>query len=161
MDFKKLIADAKTKTKEISDKAVKFSSEKLAESSLTLKKAEEIQKIIDSSTNTKFKNSETGETKTFVKNSIIIFWDEKSDFFKEALYILPVLATKGFSASISVKIANSDIKDFDYKKNNIEEFPSLVLYENKEIKKIITGKENILKLVKNIELDINKLIENI
>lgn len=161
MDFKKLVDQAKNKTKELSDKAVTFSSEKLAASGLTLKKAEEIQKIIDSSVNKKFTNKETGVSKTFVKKSIIIFTDEKSDFFKEVLYILPVLATKGFSQNIPVKIAVSNVKEFDYKSNNISEFPSLVLYENKEIKKNITGKENILKLVKNWNLDINKLIDEL
>jgi hypothetical protein len=59
MDFKKLVDQAKNKTKEISDKAVSFGSEKLAESSLTLKKAEDIQKIIDNSANKEFTNKET------------------------------------------------------------------------------------------------------
>jgi hypothetical protein len=111
--------------------------------------------------NKQFKNKETGIEKTFVKQSVIIFGDEKSDFFKEALYILPVLATKGFSSNISVKIALSDIKDYDYKKNGIDEFPTLALYENKKLKKVIIGKENILKLVKNWNLDINKLIKEV
>jgi hypothetical protein len=60
-----------------------------------------------------------------------------------------------------VKIASSNIKEFDYKWHDLNEFPSLILYENKEIKKTITGKENILKLVKNMNLDINKLIDEL
>ena len=72
-----------------------------------------------------------------IEKAYAIKINEKSDFFKEVLYILPVLATKGFSQNIPVKIAVSDVKDFDYKSHNIDEFPSLVLYENKEIKKII------------------------
>ncbi len=161
MDFKKLVETAKTKTKEYSDKAVDFSSKKLSESKLTLKTSEELQKLIDSSQNTKFTNKETGVEKTFVKHSIIILWDEKSDFFKQALYILPVLATKGFTKNTSVKIAGNDIKDFDYKTIQVEEFPSLVLFENKEVKKVITGKENILKLVKTWNFDINELVEKL
>jgi hypothetical protein len=161
MDFKKLVDQAKNKTKELSDKAVTFSSNKLASSGLTLKKAEDIQKIIDSSVNKEFTSKETGISKTFIKKSIIIFADEKSDFFKEVLYILPVLATKSFSQNIPFKIASSNIKDFDYKGHELKEFPSLVLYENKKIKKTLTGKENILKLVKTIDLDINKLIEEL
>lgn len=161
MDFKKLVEQAKNKTKELSDKAVAFSSEKLAESGLTLKKSEDIQKIIDNSKNKKFTNKETGIAKTFTKNAIIVYADEKSEFFKEILYILPVLATKGFSKNIPVKIASSNIKDFDYKAHNLSNFPSLVLYENTEIKKSISGKENILKLVKNMNLDINKQIEEL
>lgn len=161
MDFKKFVETAKNKTKEYSDKAVDFSSKKLSESKLTLKTAEELQKLIDSSQNTKFTNKETGVEKTFVKHSIIILWDEKSDFFKQALYILPVLATKGFTKNTSVKIAGNDIKDFDYKTIQVEEFPSLVLFENKEVKKVITGKENILKLVKTWNFDINELVEKL
>lgn len=161
MDFKKFVETAKNKTKEYSDKAVDFSSKKLSESKLTLKTAEELQKLIDSSQNTKFTNKETWVEKIFVKHSIIILWDEKSDFFKQALYILPVLATKGFTKNTSVKIAGNDIKDFDYKTIQVEEFPSLVLFENKEVKKVITGKENILKLVKTWNFDINELVEKL
>lgn len=161
MDFKKFLETAKNKTKEYSNKAVDFSSKKLSESKLTLKTAEELQKLIDSSQNTKFTNKETGVEKTFVKHSIVILWDEKSDFFKQALYILPVLATKGFTKNTSVKITGNNIKDFDYKTIQVEEFPSLVLFENKEVKKVITGKENILKLVKTWNFDINELVEKI
>jgi len=161
MDFKKLIQTAKDKTKQYSDKAIDFSSTKLAESKLTIKTQKEIQLLIESSKNKKFKNKETGIEKTFVKHSIIIIWDEKSDFFKEALYILPVLATKGFTKNISVNIAGNTIKDFDYKSILVEEFPSLVLFENTEVKKVITGKENILKLVKTWNFDINELVEKI
>ncbi len=161
MDFKKFVETAKNKTKEYSDKAVDFSSKKLSESKLTLKTAEELQKLIDSSQNTKFTNKETWVEKSFVKHSIIILWDEKSDFFKQALYILPILATKGFTKNTSVKIARNDIKDFDYKTIQVEEFPSLVLFENKEVKKVITGKENILKLVKTWNFDINELVEKL
>lgn len=161
MDFNKLLKTVKDKSKEYSNKAVKFSSEKLAESWLTLRKDKDIQKVIDSSANKKFKNKETWEEKTFIKQSIIIFWDEKSDFFKEALYVMPVLATKWFSSNITIKIWVSNIKDFDYKKNGINEFPTLAMYENKELKKVIIGKKNILKLVKNWNLDIIKLIKEV
>ncbi|MGB2111153.1 MAG: hypothetical protein ACPHY8_04825 [Patescibacteria group bacterium] len=74
---------------------------------------------------------------------------------------MPVLATKGFTKNTSVKIAGNDIKDFDYKTIQVEEFPSLVLFENKEVKKVITGKENILKLVKTWNFDINELVEKL
>lgn len=161
MDFNKLLNTVKDTSKTYSDKAIKYSSEKLASSALTIRKSDEVQKIIDLSANTKFTNKETGIEKTYIKQSIIIFGDEKSDFFKEALYILPVLATKGFSSNVTVKIAVSDIKDFDYKTNGIEEFPTLAMYENKKLKKVIIGKENILKLVKNWNLDINKLIKEV
>lgn len=161
MDFKKLLQTAKDKTVEYGDKAVTYSSKKLSESSLTLKKHEDIEKIIELSKNKKFTNKETGIEKTFTRHSVIIFGDEKSDFFKEALYILPVLATKWYAKNIPVKIAGNMVEEFDYKKNQVEEFPSLVLFENTEVKKVITGKENILKLVKTWNFDINKLVEKI
>jgi hypothetical protein len=39
--------------------------------------------------------------------------------------------------------------------------PSLVVFENTKVKKIISDKEKILKLVKSINLDINKEIDNL
>ncbi|MCP4523993.1 MAG: hypothetical protein GY828_07295 [Candidatus Gracilibacteria bacterium] len=161
MDFKKLLDTTKEKTINYSKKAIKYSSEKLAESQMTLRNEEGIQKHIEKSGNTSHTNKETNETKTFTKQSILIYVDESSDFFKECLYIFPVLLTKGFSGSISVKLVSSNIADFDYSTYSVSEFPSLVLYENKVLKKVITGKEDILKLVKNIDLDINKQIENL
>lgn len=161
MDFKKFVETAKTKTKQYSEQAIDFSSKKLSESKLTLKTPQEIEKLISSSENKKFTNKETWEEKTFTKHSILILWDQNSDFFKEALYILPVLATKGFTKNTEVKIAGNNIEDYDYKTIQVEEFPSLVLFENKEVKKVITGKENILKLVKTWNFDINELVETL
>ena len=68
---------------------------------------------------------------------------------------------EGFTKNTEVKIAGNKIQDFDYKTIQVEEFPSLVLFENKEVKKVITGKENILKLVKTWNFDINGLVETL
>jgi hypothetical protein len=37
----------------------------------------------------------------------------------------------------------------------------MIVYENKEIYKIISGEENIKKVVKSFSLDINKTIEEL
>lgn len=155
MDFKAL----KEKAAEYKNKAVKFSSEKLASSSLTIDNDKTLQELVNKSENKKFKNKETGEEKTFTKRSIAIFWEEKSDFFKEALYILPILASKAFAQNISLKLVKSDSKDIKLSSYNIKKVPSLVVFENKKVYKIITGKENILKLVKSLNLDINSEID--
>lgn len=162
MDFKELKAKAKQmqeKASEYADKAIKASSEKLASSSLTISTKDELDKFIKKSENSKFTNKETWEEKTFTKRVIIIFWEEKSDFFKEALYILPVLISKAFTQNISLKLAKSDSKNIKISDYKIKEIPSLVVFENKKVYKIVTWKENILKLVKSVSLDINSEIE--
>jgi len=70
--------------------------------------------------------------------------------------MLPILITKGFSQNTPVILAKSTITD-----TGISEFPSLIVYENKQKIKTITGAENILKLVKSFDLDINKVIDTL
>ncbi len=156
MDFKKL----KEKALEIKEKAINYSAKKLTDSSLTISKKEELNKIIEKSIKTSFKNKETWLEKEYNHKSIVIFADEWSDFFKDAIYILPIIATKAFSQNIAIKLAKSKIEwvnlsDYQIKKDDL---PCLVTYENKKVIKIIKGNENILKLVKSFDLDINKLI---
>ncbi len=161
MNFKELKEKAKKmqeKASEYTSKAIKYSSEKLASSSFTINTKEELDNFIKKSENKKFKNKETGEEKIFVKKVIVIFWEEKSDFFKESLYMFPSLVAKAFSQNISLKLAKSEIKDVKLSKYKINEIPSLVVFENKKVFKIISWRENILKLVKSLNLDINKEI---
>lgn len=161
MDFKKLFEDTKTKANEMTNKAIDYSSQKLMESKLTLETKEALEEYQADSKNKEFTSKETGETKTFTRRSILIIGEEKSNFFKDALYILPVIATKAFTQNVSVKLAKSDIKDFDYESIQVKEFPSLVLFENEKVAKVITGADAILKLVKSFDLDINKQIDNL
>jgi len=72
--------------------------------------------------------------------------------------MFPSLLAKAFSQNISLKLAKSDIKDVDLAKYKVKEIPSLVVFENKKVFKVISGKQNILKLVKSLNLDINKEI---
>jgi hypothetical protein len=77
------------------------------------------------------------------------------------LIYLPVLLTKSFSQNLSLKLVDSNNESIDLKKYGIEEVPTLLVYENKIVYKIISGEENIKKVVKSFSLDINKTIEEL
>ncbi len=157
MDFAKL----KNKLIETKNKAVESSAKALWNSMFTIKSIEELNNTISKSKQTTFTNKETWETKTYIKNSFVLFWDENSDFFKESLITFPVLATKAFSQNITLKLAKTNIENLKLEDYNIKEIPSLVVFENEKVKTVIAWKENILKLVKSTNLDINGEIEKI
>jgi hypothetical protein len=106
MDFKSL----KEKALEHTNKAINYGADKLASSSLTISTKEELLLLIKKSATTKFKNKETGIEKEYKHKTIVIFAEEGSDFFKDALYMLPVITAKAFSQNISVKLAKSKIE---------------------------------------------------
>lgn len=157
MDFQAL----KNKIIESKNKAIDFSAEKLWNSIFTVKNIDELNNIIQKSKETSFTNQETWITKEYIKNSYVLFWDENTDFFKEALVLFPVLAAKAFSQNITLKLAKTNMKDLNLKNYQVVEVPSLVIFEKEKVKKVISGRENILKLVKSFNLDINKQVENI
>ncbi len=157
MDFTML----KSKLIETKNKAIDSSANFLWSSVFTIKNMDELNNIISKSKQTSFTNKETWETKIYTKKSIILFWDENSDFFKESLVVFPVLATKAFSQNITLKLAKINIENLKIEDYNIKEVPSLVVFENEKVKTVIEWKENILKLVKSINLDINSEIEKI
>jgi len=152
--------------KEWKEKAVKFKNEsidkaakKLAESSLVIKTKEDLDKLIAKSKNTTFTSEETLETKEFVKHSIVIFVKKDSEFYKDALIQVPVLATKAFASNIGLKMCDLDLKDL--KKYKITETPALALFTDEKLEKAVLWEENIKKIVKTLDLDIIKAIENI
>jgi hypothetical protein len=49
----------------------------------------------------------------------------------------PILATKAFYQNIVLKLAISNIKDVDLKIYNINKIPSLVIFENNKVIKVI------------------------
>lgn len=164
MDFKILKEKAlklKEKAINMKDKALDYGAWKLASSGFTIDSKEELDKFIDKSGETIFKNKTTWVEKIYSHKVIIIFWDEKTDFFKNALYQLPVIITKSFSQNTLLKLAKTDIKDIDLSIYGIKEMPSIVVFENKKIYKVISWEENIIKLVKSFSLDINKAIEEL
>ncbi|NVP17971.1 hypothetical protein HUU51_04610 [Candidatus Gracilibacteria bacterium] len=157
MDFSKI----KSKIIETKNKAVVKSAELLGNSSFTIKTLEELNESIKKSKKTTFTNKETGELKEFNKKVIIVFGDENSNFFKESLLIFPILVTKAFYQNTTLKLAKTSISGINLEDYKIKEIPSLVMFENEDVKKVIEGRENILKLVKSINLDINSEIEKI
>ena len=163
MDFKELKEKAlelNKKASEQTQKAINYGAEKLTNSGLTINKKEELDILIKKSATTKFKNKETWIEKEYKHKSIIIFAEEWSNFFKDALYMLPIIVTKAFTQSITVKLAKSKIEwvklsDYKVKANTL---PCLVVFEGEKVLKTIEWTQNILKLVKSFDLDINKLI---
>ncbi len=145
--------------KELKEKFLESTAQKLSSSNFTLSSIDDLKWFIEKSANTSFKNSKTGEEKTFIKRCIVIFGEEKTDFFKKALYRLPILWTKSFSQNIQIKLAKSNIKDLKPEEYKIKTFPSMIVFENKKIHKVIEWEENILKIVKETHLDINKSID--
>lgn len=155
MDFQTI----KNKLIETKNKAIDYSAEKLSNSMFTIQNKKELDKIILKSKTTSFTNIETWITKEYLKKVYILFWDDKSDFFKEALIMFPILATKAFSQNITMKLANSNMPDLNLEEYNIKTIPSLLIFEDEKVINTIEGRENILKLVKSLKLDINSDIE--
>ena len=147
--------------KEMKEKALNYSAQKLWASSLTLHSNVELETFISKSENKKFTNKETWVEKTFKKRIIVIFLEEWSEFFKDIVTTLPLLLTKSFSQNTPIKLILSNTKELDLNKYSVKEIPSLIVFENKQTLKTISWEENILKLVKNFDLDINKQIDNI
>jgi hypothetical protein len=76
---------------------------------------------------------------------------------------LPVITAKAFSQNISVKLANSKIEWVKLSNYKVKEksLPCLVVFEEEKVLKTIEWTQNILKLVKSFDLDINKLIDEV
>jgi hypothetical protein len=157
MDFNKL----KAKAIELKNKTINSAAKTLTESSITIAQKQNLSNLIEKSKTTSFKNKETGEEKKYKHKSIVIFAEEWSIFFKNALYIFPVISAKCFSQNIVFKLAKSKIEWVNLSDYNIETLPSLVVFEEEKAYKTISWEENILKLVKSFDLDINKLINEI
>ncbi len=164
MDFEKLKKQAlklKETATEKTKEAIEYSATKLWESSFTLKDINAFTGYISESKNKKWKNDKTGEEKEFVKQVIVIFVDPKSEFQKKMLLLFPVLFTKSYAQNISIKLADAHMKSLDVKKYKVEEVPSLVVFENEAVKQVVTGEEDIEKVVKWLSLDINKTIDTL
>lgn len=163
MDFaalKKKALEFKDKTVEFSKKTIEETAVKVSKSSLVIKNNEELEAIILKSQNTTFVSQEW-VSKVFTKRSILIVWDWEKEFFKQMLINLPILLTKAFSQDIALKLMDVKNKEIDISRYNLLEIPALIVFENKEVYKIIYSEENLKKVVKNLTLDINKSIEEL
>lgn len=168
MNFKEFTEKAKIKALELKEKAsehkqkaIEYGAKKITNSKNTISKKEDLDALIKKSATTSFKNKETWVEKKTKHKSLVIFADEGSEFFEDALYILPVMITKAFTQNISLKLAVSKIEwvklsDYNVKAKTL---PCLVVFEEKKVLKTIEWTENILKLVKSFNININKLID--
>lgn len=158
MDFKQIAKNALNKANEIKNKTIDYSAKVLSESAFTFATKFELEQFIKKSAQTTFKNKETGEEKIYSHRVFVIFWDENSDFFKKSLINFPILAAKAFSQNINVRLAKHNIEDVNLSDYEVLTLPSIVVFENQKVLKVINWEENILKLVKSLSLDINKSI---
>lgn len=148
----------KKKALKFKDDVIESWAKKLAESSMVINKIEDLEEFIKKSETKKFTSKETWETKEFIKKVIVIFTDKNSDFMKKSLVWLPVLITKAFSQNIPLKMC--DIKIEELKKYEIKKLPTLVVFETEKIIDVIEWEEDINKIIKSLNIDINKSIED-
>jgi len=156
MDFSSL----KQKAIDMWKKAIDMWTEKLAGSNFTIDTISELEEFIKTSKTTTF-ITQTWEEKIYKHKSLAIFVDEKTDFFKKLLYMFPVLLTKSFSQNMKITLVKTSTEWLVLTNYRISEIPSLVIFEEEKFLRTISWEENILKLVKSLDLDINKQIENI
>jgi len=156
MDF----ASLKQKAIDMWKKAIDMWTEKLAGSNFTIDTVSELEEFIKTSKTTTF-ITQTWEEKIYKHKSLAIFVDEKTDFFKKLLYMFPVLLTKSFSQNMKITLVKTSTEWLVLTNYRISEIPSLVIFEEEKFLRTISWEENILKLVKSLDLDINKQIENI
>jgi hypothetical protein len=157
MDFSKL----KEKALELKSKAAtwiwKFIDgrvEKLQESEFVFKKIEDLDAFV-----LKSKNTIIEDWRINVKRVIVVFAELNTDFYKKILFRLPVLYTKSWSSNIELRMSALWVKDIE--KYDIKSFPSLVLFEDTKVVRIVEWEENIKKVVNSLSLDINKVINDI
>ena len=158
MDFKNFKKNIWYFTKKLQDTSTEITdnlAKKFSHSSFVLKNEDELKEFIKKS-----KNTISSETwKIFKKRVLVIFWEEKSNFYKEMLKFFPILFTKSWVTNTSIRLI--DKKNIDLKKYNVSFLPSLIVFENEEFLKEIPWKNNIVKIVKNTTMDIDKLIDEI
>lgn len=158
LSFKDRLKAVKDKAIWAKDKAVNFWAAKISNSRLIIKDEDEFYDFIDMSKNKK-STTDDGEERIYTKRVIVIAWDSEEDFFQDFVLTIPKLLTKTFSQSVKLKMIDTQNIQIDLTKFEIESFPCMIVFENKEIYKKIYGEENIKKLFKWFNFDINKAID--
>lgn len=152
--LKKKASTFKTNTIKKIDGVIWNQANKLQSSKIVIAKISELEEFIKLSQT--IKNKETWiSTK---KRVIVIFAEKDSDFYKWALFMIPILYTKTWTQNVQFKISSIPLKKL--KEYKVTQTPTLVVFENKKIYKRIKGQENIEKVVKSINLNINDTIES-
>lgn len=158
MDFKKIKEKAQffiQQSWEKINESIDIWIRKIEKSSFVLSDIKELQKVIDETKNT---INQYGKVST--KKTIIICAEKWSDFYRHLLsYIFPIVYWKAWTQNMWVKLCN--IEKSDLKKYNVWEFPALIVFEDTKVLKVIHWKANIEKVVKNLNMDINELINNL
>ncbi len=160
MDFSKLkekFSSIKLDTLKLYNDTVEKTAKKLVESNFTIKTLFELQDFIWKSKNYFSESSNKEE----IKMIICIFASKESDFFKKFLYELPVIYTKAWARNIWIKLVESSLEWIDLSKYQIVSVPSLVLFENEKVIKVVATEEKINKIVNGLNLDIEKSIKDI
>lgn len=163
MDFaqlKKKAFELKDKTVDFTKKTIEETAVKVSESKIVLKTQEELVDFISKSENKHFITPEWVE-KNFVKRTYLVVGDGKKEFFKEFLLYLPVFLTKAFSQNVVFKMADCNNTALLLEEYNIWEFPALLVFENKQLYKMILWEDNVKKVVKTLDLDINNTIDQL
>jgi hypothetical protein len=164
MDFQVLKNKALELKKIASEKAkqaVSYSSSKLTESTMMIRDITVLTGFIHLSQNISWTNPQWGEQKVFIKQSLALFVDTTSEFQKKMLVLFPVLFAKAFSQNIAFKMVDSMTPGLELGSYQVLSLPSLVVFENEQVKKVITGEEYIEKVVKSLSLDIHTTIETL
>ena len=157
-NLKEKIQNLSSSAKSSSYEAVEYGKQKLANSRFMLDDIDEFEAFLDSSLPSEYVDGKSWQTKTFTHKVIVVFADIESDFFSKMLYQFPILMTKAFSQNISLKLADIHMKGLHKTSYSIKSGPSLILVENRKVIKVLEWEESIQKVVKSLNLDINKTI---
>lgn len=163
MNFKEIkwkISLLGEKATEIKNKTILFASEKISTSPLIINSQNELIDFINQSENKTYKNEFDWE-KVFIKRVIIIIWDSKKDFFKDLILKLPIIIAKTFSQNLKLKLIDINNNELSLNEYSLQEFPTILVFENKKIYKKIIWEINLKKIVNDLSLDINKTVDEI
>lgn len=150
MDFAKF----KQKAQDFTKKVIDTSATKLQESGMVIKDPQGVQDMVDAS-----KNHINDQGKEYPRRSVVIFAEAGSEFYKEALYILPVVYTKAWTQNVRLKMCSLGAQDLQ--SYSIKSFPTMIVFEDTKETKRLEGTDNIKKIVKSMNLDINACIDSL
>lgn len=159
MDFSKIkekLSSIKSSTTKLYNETVEKTAKKLVESSFTIKTLFDLEDFIWKSKNYFSEASWKEEWKKI----ICIFASKESDFFKRFLFELPLIYTKAWSRNIWIKLVESSFEWLDLARFQVSILPSLVLFENEKVIKVVATEEKINKIINGLNLDIEKSIKD-
>lgn len=135
-------SELKKKALKLKEEAVKYSNEAYDKTANKLKDSKFVLKNKD-------------DLKTFLKDwkKIVIFWDSNTEFYRKAIIVLPVIYTKSWANNFKIKMFESSSIE-NVAEYNVKFIPTMTVFKDWKITEIIEWEENILKLVKNLSLEV-------